>query len=69
MTKQEYLYGEDVELEPIPEDIAMRRIEALKDHLSELLDHSYHTRDGRRINAILKAISFWSHINDDIETI
>ena len=59
----EYLYGKDIDVPEIPEDIIMRRIELLKDHLEELLDHSYHTRDGERVNAILKAIKFWETIN------
>jgi len=39
----EYLYGKDIDVPEIPEDIIMRRIELLKEHLEELLEHSYHT--------------------------
>jgi len=60
----EYLYGEDVEVPEIPQEIIMRRIELLKDNLAELLDHSYYTRDGDRCNKILKAIRFWETINN-----
>jgi len=59
-----YLYGEDVEVPSIPEEIIMRRTEALKEHLHELLDHSYHIRDGERVSAVIKAIHFWENINN-----
>jgi hypothetical protein len=60
----EYLYGSDVEVPEIPGDIIVRRLELLQDNLRELLDHSYHTRDGERVNAVLKAIDFWEKINE-----
>jgi len=63
MKSNEYLYGEDVEVPSIPEDVVMRRLEALKEHLAELLDHSYYTRDTKRVGSVLKAIDFWSSIN------
>ena len=66
MQKDSYLYGEDVEVPEIPSEIVMRRVELLKDHLAEKLEHSYHTRtseDSIQINKILKAIDFWEHIN------
>ena len=59
-----YLYGEDVEVPTIPQDIVMRRIELLKDNLAELLNHSFYTRDGDRCNAVLKAIKHWESINN-----
>ena len=59
-----YLYGVDVEVPEIPQEIIMRRVELLRDNLEELLDHSWHTRDANRCNKILKAIDFWEHIND-----
>ena len=62
----EYLYGKDVEVEPIPEYLCMRRIEDLQAHLTELLDHSYHTRTGEsdaRVAKVLNAIDFWTAIN------
>ncbi len=54
-----YLYGSDVEVPSLDAEVIMRRIELLSDHLSELLEHSYHTRDGERVDAVLKAINFW----------
>ena len=62
MKDNSYLYGEDIEVPEIPADIIMRRIELLKDNLEKLLDHSYHTRDTERCNAIFKAIKFWEQI-------
>ncbi len=59
-----YLYGEEVEVPEIPQEIIMRRIELLKDNLAELLDHSYYTRDGARVEKVLKAIRFWETINN-----
>jgi hypothetical protein len=63
MTKSEYLYGTDVELDDIPNEIIVRRIELLNDNLEELLEVQYLARDSERINKILKAISFWESIN------
>ena len=68
LTQQEYLYGKDVEVEPIPQEAINKRVEVLKKHLSELLDHSYHTRDTKRVSSVLNAIKYWEHIND-VETI
>jgi len=60
----DYLYGKDADVPPIPRDVIMRRIELLQDNLDVLLNHSYHTRDGNRCNAVIKAIDFWDNIND-----
>jgi hypothetical protein len=65
VTKKAYLYGEDIEVPEIPADVVMRRIELLKEHLAELLEHSYHTRDGVRCNAIIKAIKFWENLDKE----
>ena len=64
VTPQEYLYGTDVEVPEIPQEIIVRRIELLKEHLGELLEHSFYTRDNKRVNAVLKAIKFWEDINN-----
>ena len=63
MKDNSYLYGEDAEVPEIPADIIVRRVEVLKDHLADLLDHSYHTRDNNRVSAVIKAIDFWESIN------
>lgn len=60
-----YLYGEDAEVPDIPPEVIVRRIEALKDNLEELLEVDYHIRDGARCNSIIKAIKFWENINDN----
>ena len=65
MISNSYLYGDGVDVDEIPAEIIVRRVELLKDNLSELLDQSYHTRDGVRCNAILKAIRFWENINKE----
>jgi len=64
MSKQEYLYGKDSDIEPIPEEIIMRRIEALEEHLSELLEVDMFQRDGKRCNSVIRAIQFWRRINE-----
>ena len=47
----------------------MRRIEALQDHLAELLEVDIYNRDGVRCNAIIKAIAFWENINKETREI
>ena len=64
LTQQEYLYGKDNEVPEIPRDVVMRRIETLKEHLAELLEHSYHIRDSVRCQKVFEAISFWEKINE-----
>ena len=63
VSHQDYLYGEDVIAPPIPLEVSERRIKLLELNLEKLLDHSFHTRDGRRCNAVIKAIDFWRNIN------
>lgn len=60
----DYLYGKDVEVPEIPEEIIVRRLEALKDRLHELMEIPYLDRDDDNIHAMHKAISFWEKIND-----
>lgn len=63
MLTNDYLYGEGVEVPNIPEDIVMRKLELLNDHLTELLVVPLLERDGPRVNAVIKAIKFWRGIN------
>lgn len=63
MLTDEYLYGVEAEVPEVPSEVIVRRVELLKENLEELLDQSYHTRDGKRCNDIIKAISFWENIN------
>ncbi len=60
----QYLYGEDAEIEPIPNELLVRRLEALNDNLRELLTKHYFDREEMRINAVIKAIDFWENINN-----
>lgn len=62
MLTNTYLYGTDVIVPELPADVCMRRIELLKEHLEELLEHSYHTRDNDRVRDVLKAINFWQDL-------
>lgn len=64
VSQQEYLYGKDVKLEPIPKHIIDCRVKALNKHLTSLLDHSFYTRDRARIAAVLKAIKYWENLNE-----
>ena len=59
MHNNEYLYGKDVEIPQLDTNVIMRRIELLSNNLSELLEHSYYTRDTRRVDAVLKAMKYW----------
>ena len=60
-----YLYGDEVEVPDIPADVIARRLAALSDNLEELLNHSYYDRDQTRVNAVLKAITFWETIQEN----
>jgi len=64
ITQQEYLYGSDVTLPEIPEDVIMIRLKTLNNNLKDLLEYDYSVRDEKRISAILKAITFWVNINE-----
>jgi len=58
----DYLYGTD-DVPDFPEDILMRRMELLKEHLEELMDIDWNQRDGTRCNAVIKALRFHEDIN------
>ena len=49
MKTNKYLYGEDAEVEELPADIIMRRVEILEEHLKELYTVHYMDRDYERI--------------------
>ena len=63
MHSKEYLYG-DAEVEPIPEELIVRRVEVLKEHLSELMVVPMMERDTKRYTAVLSAIDFWEKLNE-----
>lgn len=58
----EWLYGKDVEVKPIPEDVANERIEQLRSHLDVLLETAYTDRDNLRVNDVMKAIKYWEKL-------
>lgn len=60
----DYLYGENIEVPEIDNYVIARRIELLKEHLEDLIEVYYMDRDTERIRAVLKAIDFWSSINN-----
>ena len=57
-----WLYGEDVKVPTIPEEVADKRIELLHEHLERLLEVGYTDRDNMRINEIIKAKKFWNQL-------
>ena len=59
MRSNEYIYGEGVEVPEVPAEVIMRRLEALDEHLDELMKVHYMDRDPHRIEAVLKAKDFW----------
>jgi len=63
MKNNSYLYGEGVDVPMISHEVIEARLDLLKANLEKLLDHSYHTRDGVRCSAVIKAIDFWESIN------
>ena len=63
MKTNEYLYGESIDVAPVPEEIIMRRVEILEEHLDELLSVHYTERDGMRCTAVINAIKFWRELN------
>ena len=64
MTKKVYLYG-DYEVEAIPAEVIMRRVEALKAHLDDLMAEHYLNRDMARCNKVLRSIDFWQDLDND----
>lgn len=66
MNKQEYLYGKDVSVPKIPEEVANERLRLLDKNLHDLLDVGYLKRDNLRVNAVMKAMKFWKGLRDGI---
>ena len=64
MHASEYLYGTDVEVPQIPQNIVETRIALLEDNLASILDVNYLIRDLDRERAVIKAISHWRNINE-----
>jgi len=59
-----YLYGEGVEVPTISQELIDKRVSLLNGNLQKLLAVDYTVRDTVRINKIISAIRFWTHIND-----
>jgi len=64
MQSNEYLYGKDIVVVKVPQFVIDERVALLKENLAKLMDHSYYTRDGVKVNKVLDAIKFWEKIND-----
>ena len=64
MLTDRYLYGTEEEVMEIPEEVIVRRVELLRANIDELLKVHYFERDNERINKVLKAIEFWTNINN-----
>lgn len=58
--KTEYLYGVDVIVPDIPKNVIDERVVLLNSNLTKLLSVGYLKRDQVRVNAVLKAINFWT---------
>ncbi len=63
MHSYKYLYGAH-EIEPISTKAINDRLVVLNLRLGMELDVHYDTRDTQLVNALIKAIHFWSHINE-----
>ena len=64
LSQDEYLYGVDSELEPIPAEIICRRVELLDEVIEELQEQHYLVRNSGRLNACLKAKTFWQSLGE-----
>ena len=67
LTKQEYLYGQNIIVPKIPPEIANERIRLLDKNLHQLLDINYRKRDDVRVNKVMKAIDYWIALRDGKE--
>lgn len=59
-----WLYGEGVEVPPIPKGIAQERIDLLKINLEKQVNLNFMERETQQINDILKAIKYWEKLRD-----
>ena len=62
MKQNSYLYGEGVEITPIPYEIVDERITALQSHLSKLLNVPMMERNEKKVRAVSNAITFWNKL-------
>ena len=62
----DYLYGKDVEVPDIPDDVIFSRVSLLREHLSKLNKIPFAERtydDIKQTNDVSKAIRFWNDLN------
>ena len=67
LTKQEYLYGQNIIVPKIPPEIANERIRLLDKNLKQLLDINYRKRNNLRVTKVMKAIDYWKTLKDGKE--
>ena len=63
LSHREYLYGKEFVALDVPQEVVNSKLEVLSEQLAIHLEHSFYIRDGKRVNAIIKAIKFWENIN------
>ena len=62
----DYLYGKDVVVPDIPDDVIFSRVSLLREHLSKLNRIPFAERtydDIKQTNAVSKGIKFWNDLN------
>lgn len=59
MKSNSYLYGKNVEVDPIPSEIADDRIEKLKANLAKEGSLDFMIRDDFKVKEIKEAIKYW----------
>ena len=63
MKDDSYLYGENVEVMPIPDEVINSRVRDLKSHRDYLIKDGMMKADSVRLNRVIEAIKFWETIN------
>lgn len=64
VSQEEYLYGIGCEIEPIPAEITVRRVELIDDVIEEIQNQNYLERDMARMNSCLKAKKHWQSLGE-----
>jgi len=64
LTQEQYLYGIDSDVEPIPAHIICRRVELLNDMIDMIHDEDLKERDSYRLNACINARTFWLKLGE-----
>ena len=66
MLTNNFLYG-DAEPPAIPRDVCQGRIDLLNIRLKDILSVGYMEQDNQALNAVMRAISFWTKMRDGEE--